>query len=177
MAAFQLRQTMAEVHWQNRIIGTGEEQPDQLLANPRNFRIHPKHQQDALEGVLNQVGWVDDVIVNQRTGFILDGHLRVSLAMRRNEPVPVKYVDLDEHEEALILATFDPIAALAVADKDLLESLLRDVDTTDAAVMQMLSDLAEDAGVVPDFAPGGIDEQGQLDQKQVHTCPECGHEF
>ena len=28
--------------WRNRIIGTGEEAPDQLLANPANWRIHPK---------------------------------------------------------------------------------------------------------------------------------------
>jgi len=34
----------------NRITGTGEEAPDQLLANPANWRIHPKAQQDALAG-------------------------------------------------------------------------------------------------------------------------------
>ena len=28
------------MHWQNRIIGHGDENPDQLLANPRNWRIH-----------------------------------------------------------------------------------------------------------------------------------------
>lgn len=139
---------MPNTQWTNRIIGTGEVEPDQLLANPRNFRIHPKHQQDALEGVLNEVGWVDDVIVNRTTGHIIDGHLRVSLALRRGESVPVKYVELTESEEALILATFDPISALAVADAALLEDLLHDVSTTDAAVMQMLSELAEREGIV-----------------------------
>ena len=34
--------------WRNRISGSGEEAPDQLLANPANWRIHPKAQQDAL---------------------------------------------------------------------------------------------------------------------------------
>jgi hypothetical protein len=52
--------------WRNRIVGHGEEDPEQLLANPKNWRIHPKAQQDALAGVLAQVGWVQDVIVNQR---------------------------------------------------------------------------------------------------------------
>jgi len=28
--------------WRNRITGSGEEAPDQLLANPANWRIHPK---------------------------------------------------------------------------------------------------------------------------------------
>ena len=60
---------MAENHnWQSRIIGEGEEAPDQLLANPLNWRIHPKAQQDALEQVLDKVGWVQRVLVNQRTG-------------------------------------------------------------------------------------------------------------
>jgi hypothetical protein len=36
--------------WRNRIIGSGQEAPDQLLANPANWRIHPKAQQDALAG-------------------------------------------------------------------------------------------------------------------------------
>ncbi len=90
----------AATTWQNRIIGEGEEDPSQLLANPSNFRIHPKPQQDALSGVLSEVGWVQRVLVNQRTGHVIDGHLRVSLAISRNEPtVPVIYVDLSPEEE------------------------------------------------------------------------------
>lgn len=59
--------------WRSRIVGHGEEAPDQLLANPRNWRIHPKTQQDALAGVLDEVGWVQDIIVNQLTGYVVDG--------------------------------------------------------------------------------------------------------
>ena len=29
----------------------------------------------------------------------------------------------------------------------------------------------------PDFKPVSEDEQGKLDEKQKHTCPECGCEF
>ena len=135
--------------WRNRIAGSGEEPPDQLLANPRNFRRHPKHQQDALRGVLAEVGWVQDVIVNRTTGHLVDGHLRVELAMREGATtVPVKYVDLSETEEALVLATLDPLAALAVADAESLDALLREVSTGDAAVQAMLADLAEREGVV-----------------------------
>jgi hypothetical protein len=47
--------------WRNRITGSGQEAPDQLLANPANWRIHPKAQQDALAGVLDQGGWVQQV--------------------------------------------------------------------------------------------------------------------
>jgi ParB-like chromosome segregation protein Spo0J len=134
--------------WRSRIIGHGEEAPDQLLANPLNFRIHPKPQQDALAGVLNEVGWVQDVIVNQRTGHVIDGHLRVSLAISRQEPsIPVVYVDLNEHEEKLILATIDPLSAMAATDRDQLSALLSEVSTGDAALRAMLSDLADSAGI------------------------------
>lgn len=111
--------------WQNRIIGEGVEPADQLLANPFNFRIHPKNQQDAMTGVLNQVGWVQRVIVNRRTGHIVDGHLRVSLAISAGaQDVPVIYVDLSEEEEALVLATLDPISAMAATDADKLRELM-----------------------------------------------------
>jgi hypothetical protein len=67
--------------WRNRITRSGGEAPDQLLANPSNWRIHPKAQQDAPAGALDAVGWVQQVLVNRRSGFVVDGHARVALAL------------------------------------------------------------------------------------------------
>jgi len=132
--------------WRNRITGSGEEAPDQLLANPANWRIHPKAQQDALAGALDQVGWVQQVMVNQRTGFVVDGHARVALAITRGEPsVPVLYVDLSPDEEALVLATLDPISAMAGRDDEKLRALLADVTVDDAGLLALLGDLSGDA--------------------------------
>lgn len=118
----------AEPLWKNRIVGYGEEPPDQLLANPRNYRKHPAEQARVLRRVLSDVGWVQAVVVNQRTGHLVDGHLRVLEALRAGvEKVPVVYVDLSEEEEQLVLATFDPIGRLARADWDGLEDLIQDV--------------------------------------------------
>jgi hypothetical protein len=64
--------------WRSRIVGSGEEAPDQLLANPRNWRIHPRSQQRALETVLDRVGWVSEVLVNRRTGHLVSSTPRVS---------------------------------------------------------------------------------------------------
>lgn len=136
--------------WQNRIVGTGTEAPDQLLANPRNWRVHPQHQQEGLAAVLDKVGWVQRVVVNKRTGHLVDGHLRVTLAMRRNEPtVPVVYVDLSPDEEALILATLDPIAGLAATDQDGLRLLLEEVSAEgqDADLQKLLDTIGQDAGL------------------------------
>lgn len=171
--------------WRNRIVGEGEEAPDQLLANPRNARRHPQAQQQALADVLDQVGVVQRVIVNQRTGFVVDGHARIALALRQGQPtIPVLYVDLDEREEALVLATLDPIGAMATYDSAALDALLGEVDTGSAALQTMLDELATEAGLyglgqdaAPNFQPVGEDEQGRLDQRAPVTCPECGHEF
>ena len=128
---------------QNRIGGHGDADPKALVPNPRNWRKHPKAQADALSGVLSEVGWVQQVIVNQRTGRLVDGHLRVELALRRREPtVPVVYVDLSETEEAKVLATLDPLSAMAAPDTDALLALLQDATFQDGAVNAMLEGLA-----------------------------------
>ena len=119
------RRPNGDASWANRIVGEGSEAPDQLLGNPENFRIHTLEQQQALEKVLDRGGWVTRVIVNKRTGHVVDGHLRVSLAISRGEPtVPVTYVDLSEHEEGLALATYDQLASLAGTDQQKLTDLL-----------------------------------------------------
>lgn len=131
--------------WQNRIIGSGVETPDDLLANPDNWRIHPKHQQDSMKAVLKQVGWVSGVIVNQRTKFVVDGHLRVALAIsEEQEQIPVQYVDLDPEEEAIILATFDPLTGLAVADLQMLRGLTEGLDFQSDALRRTVTDILND---------------------------------
>jgi len=129
--------------WQNRIIGHGEEQADQLLANPKNWRIHPKAQQEALAGALDQVGWVQSVIVNRTTGHLVDGHLRVELALSRDDAtVPVAYVELTPEEEALVLASLDPISAMAARDDEKLRQLLAEVEFDNDALADAIEALA-----------------------------------
>lgn len=133
--------------WKNRIVGEGEEAPDQLLANPSNFRVHSTEQGDALDGGLNTLGWIQRVVVNRRTGHIVDGHLRVQRALRRGEPsIPVLYVDLDENEERIALATLDPIAAMAGTDDEQLATLLEGIEADDPQLLQFLADLDPQSG-------------------------------
>jgi len=157
--------------WRNRITGHGEEAPGELLANPRNWRTHPKAQQQALGAVLDQVGWVQDVIVNQRTGHVVDGHARIALAISRSEPsIPVVYVDLDEAEEGLILASLDPLAAMATADQEQLAALLGDLSIADEGLEDVLRKIAgspprlglEDPDAVPPGPTEVYVERGQV---------------
>ena len=163
--------TKAKSLWRNRIVGYSDEEPDQLLANPSNWRIHPAAQQNALSGVLKEVGLVQNVVANRTTGHLVDGHLRVMLAMRENQPVvPVTWVELSEEEEHLILASLDPLAAMATADAGALDALLSSVQSSEAGVQAMLAELAEGAGLYapqddPQDAEPQIDRAEELRQK------------
>ena len=127
--------------WQSRIVGEGEEAPGKLMPNPKNWRIHNAQQQEGLAAVLDRVGWVQRVVVNQRTGRLVDGHMRVALAVRRKDPmVPVVYVDLDEQEETLVLSTLDPIAGLAGTDTAQLKALLEELPPAEDPGLQALLD-------------------------------------
>lgn len=127
--------------FKNRIVRTGLEPLDSILFHPDNWRIHPTRQQDGVRGSLHKVGWVEPVMINLRTGegwpagqrgvaTMIDGHMRVTLAARNSEKeVPAVYVDLEPEEESFILATLDPLGALAVTDNAKLLELVKDMDS------------------------------------------------
>ena len=129
-------------HIENRIVGHDNVAPDQLLANPRNFRRHPGRQRDALRGSLNEVGWVKSIIVNRTTGHVIDGHARVEEALRQGlATVPVTYIEVDADEEALLLAVLDPMAEMAVHDDIALRELIAEVETEDAALQELVDSI------------------------------------
>jgi len=162
----------------NRIIGYGTKPADQFQANSFNFRKHPQRQRDAVQASLRELGWIGVVVENRQTGNLIDGHERVWQALKNNEDVPYIEVDLSESDEKLALAVFDPIGAMAETDSAILDALLRDVNTGEAALQSLLAEMAEDAGITPpDFEPVDASEQPRLDQKKPITCPHCGAEF
>ncbi len=152
--------------WQNRIVRSGMAPVDQIQFSGKNWRIHPKTQQDALTGVLSDIGWVQNIIISERSGNLIDGHARVTVADRNGETeIPAVWVDLSESEEALVLATIDPLSAMAATDADQLAALLQEVSTGDAAVQAMLDGLAESAGILN--APAPVEDPGaQIDRAE-----------
>ena len=150
-----------------------------LQANPLNWRTHPSAQTAALEGVLREVGFAGALLARETAGgglVLIDGHLRKDVA--GDQDVPVLVLDVTEAEARVLLASYDPLGAMAETNAEALEALLREVTVSDAALQEMLAGLAEQAGITPpDFQPTGVEEQGRLDQKTAVTCPECGHEF
>ena len=129
----------------NRIVEVGEVDPKTLIPNPKNWRKHPTKQADAVADILNEIGWIQDVIVNKRTGRVVDGHLRIDVAIKNKEStIPVSYVDLSEDEEEKALLTFDPLGAMAEGDKILMSNLMESVSSDSDAVNKMMGDLAKE---------------------------------
>lgn len=96
----------------NRIVRHDAVPPDQLLADPWNYRRHAAAQRAALHGSLCELGWTRSVLVNGTTGHVLDGHTRIAEALNAREPVPVEYVLLTDEEEAVALAVLDPVTGM-----------------------------------------------------------------
>ncbi len=130
--------------------------PSELAENPRNWRQHSSEQAGTLQGVIGQVGWAGAALFNENTGRLIDGHLRkkIDASLLVDGKIPVLVGSWDESQEALILASFDPIGAMATANAEALSALLAEVETQDAAVRAMLDGLAEGIG---QFNPDGTD--------------------
>lgn len=125
-----------------RVVTSAVVPPEDLLANPRNFRRHPSAQLDRLQAIIERVGWVDAILVNTRTGFVVDGHARVELAIREGWAlVPVDYIDVGPAEELVILRFFDEISAMAYVDDDALAALQADLESEES-VRQLVTFLA-----------------------------------
>ena len=139
----------------NRIRELRHVRAGSLIADPRNFRRHPQAQRDALQGMLEKIGYADAVIARETDeGLVLvDGHLRADLDP--DQTVPVLVTDLDETEAGQVLATLDPLAAMAETDTAALDKLLGDL-TADAD--DVLAGLLESVhGSLPSAEPPPTD--------------------
>ncbi len=114
----------------------------ELRPNPRNWRTHSEAQRDALQGMLAEIGYAGALLARELPDGsleLIDGHLRAETTP--DTPVPVLVLDVDEAEANKILATHDPLAAMAGVDSAVLESLLADVQIDNEAVQAMLDGL------------------------------------
>lgn len=168
----------------------------ELKPSPANWRSHPESQQNALRGVLSEIGYADCLIARELpdgTLELVDGHLRAETTP--DMEVPVLITDLDEAEAKKVLLTLDPLAGLAESDTDQLKALLDEVETDSADIQSMLDNLAIENDIeIEDDDIGELEEpEAQVDRamelqekwgtapKQLWTidshwckCPDCG---
>jgi DNA modification methylase len=136
-----------------------------LVPNPHNYRLHPQAQVNALRTMLGEIGNADGLIVRQLPDgryMLIDGHLRAEIMP--NEEVPVIVVDLDESEADLLLATFDPMVGMAVADSQRLNELLESVRSDNPNVMALLDTIRAQEGLLLESLNELADPEPQIDK-------------
>ena len=127
----------------------------QLRPHPKNWRTHPTAQQDALRGVLAEIGYAGALLARELADGsleLIDGHLRA-------ETTPdVDVLDLDEREAAKLLALHDPLAGMAEANDEVLADLLSQVETESDAVQALLDQMAGEPDAAPDEIETGREQ-------------------
>lgn len=114
----------------------------QLRPHPKNWRVHPQAQQDALRGLLAEIGYADALLARQLADGsleLIDGHLRAETTPEME--VPVLIVDLDDEEAAKLLALHDPMTSLAGTNQPVLADLLGHVTTKSGPLQALLDQL------------------------------------
>ncbi|MEQ8838299.1 MAG: hypothetical protein RID07_15950, partial [Lacipirellulaceae bacterium] len=105
--------------YQDRIKELRRVPASSLRANPKNWRTHPTAQQNAMRGVLAEIGYAGALLVRELeegTLELIDGHLRAETTPEAM--VPVLVLDVNSEEAEKILLTHDPLAAMAGTDKE-----------------------------------------------------------
>jgi hypothetical protein len=143
-------------------------EPSTLGPNPANWRTHSADQRATFGAILAEVGWSDPLLYNERTGRLLDGHMRREEAIAAGIPaVPVVVGSWDEATERKILATRDTLGMLAGVNSDAFRELLDGIDTGSPELMSLFSDLAESFGIIPADGEPGEPGAGDLDTEDL----------
>jgi ParB-like chromosome segregation protein Spo0J len=145
----------------------------ELKPNPRNWRTHPEAQQNALRGVLAEVGFADAVVARELadgTLELVDGHLRAETM--QNALVPVLIVDLNDDEANKVLLTHDLLAGMAGVDRENYEALAAEAQFVSAAVDRMVIEATPEAVIAP------ASESREVDFRETfQVVAECENEL
>lgn len=116
-----------------------------LRANPANWRTHDARQIESINQLQAMCGWTRPTLLNEATGNFLDGHGR--LDGDPDEEIPVLCGRWSEEQERMIIATLDPITAMATADTDALRTLVASIEANDPEVQALVDKVGSDLEV------------------------------
>jgi DNA modification methylase len=140
--------TFVDMNTRNRVVELIRVPAAVLVPHPLNYRVHGKAQTAALKGILAEVGIADALLVRRLDDGrfqIIDGHLRSDVL--KDAEVPCLLLDLNDLEAKKLLTVLDPIGAMAGADADNLDALLKEVSFSDETLNKLIGGLAKDAGL------------------------------
>ncbi len=152
--------------------------------NPRIDLQPGDPEYDALKKSIEQFGYIDPLIWNEKTGNLVGGHQRYKVLMEESpKEITVSVVSLDEDKEKALNIALNKISGDWDEDKlsVLLEELSNDGEIdlaltgfSDVDLKRMLGDIE-----IPNFEEGSEEDQGDLGvlSSKLVTCPHCGEEF
>ena len=132
---------------QDRIIDLRRLPPGDLHPHPENWRTHGSDQTEGMAAMLEDVGMATAVVAyeDEEWGLtLIDGHLRAGMD---TDVVPVLVLDVDREEARKLLATMDPLAAMAGTDPAALASILAGVESEEEQVSSLVFDIQERYGL------------------------------
>jgi hypothetical protein len=162
------------MHIRDRIKELRRVRASDLLPNPRNWRSHPAAQQDALRGLLAEVGYADALLARELadgTLMLVDGHLRAETTPEA--VVPVLVLDVSEAEADKLLLTLDPLAAMATTSSEQLESLRAVVATECEAVRALMDDIDREYRAAEALAASATDRPEVVVPECYQVVVEC----
>lgn len=136
---------------------------------------------DSLVQSIERFGFVDPVIVNDRTGTLVGGHQRIKAAKKLGlKEVPVVSVNLDDAEEKALNVALNKISG--EWDLDMLRGVLEDVQAggLDLSLTGFTEDEWQAMGgdLVNAFEPESQAKEINVDDFELEKkCPRCGFEF
>ena len=168
---------MESANIRDRVVELRKVPASTIRPNPWNWRLHPQAQRDALAEVVEEIGFAGALIARETPEGLelVDGHLRQD--MFGDELVPVLIVDMTEEEVRRLLATLDPIGAMAQTDVIALTALLDTLDVSGEATTAMLDDLVRIPEIPEEPEPPSEFPEYSDDLATDYCCPVCGHEW
>lgn len=160
---------------------------DQINAAAYNPRIDLQPEDleyQRLKRSIEQFGYIDPIIWNERTGNMVGGHQRHKIMVNEHgcTELAVSVVNLDDQQERLLNIALNKVSG--GWDDDALARLLTELQEDGADISlsgfdsvdlkQMLGDIE-----IPNFEAGTADDQGDLGvlSSRLVTCPHCNMEF
>ena len=146
---------------------------EKIVRHPRNNNMHPIEQIEAFQRIISKKGiWRIPLIISKKSGFLVAGHLRLTVAENMGlQQLPVVYQDFESEADEYQFLTFDnEIARWAKLDRHEVHLALEEIEgleLDDLGIKSFELETQEDL----------VLENEDKNTKTIKVCPSCGHEF
>ncbi|MGF6357108.1 ParB-like chromosome segregation protein Spo0J [Paenibacillus sp. 4624] len=164
---------------------------DQINAAAYNPRIDLQPgdvEYEKLRRSIEQFGYVEPIVWNERTGHMVGGHQRYKIMVNElgHTELQVSVVDLDDQQEKLLNIVLNKVSGSW--DEEALSALLDDLQATGADLSLSGFDDTEIDRLLADFKEPSEDQLGDFTNKELDVsdfdesnfdckCPRCGFLF